>query len=91
MATACAKAFCETIEAAGYKAMIYTSSYVAYNKFDLSVLSDYPVWYPEYKSADSTALYPQLYYQPDYWQFTSKGSVAGLSNNVDCNLQFISN
>lgn len=91
MATACAKAFCETIEAAGYKAMVYTSSYVAYNKFDLSVLSNYPVWYPEYKSADSTALYPQLYYRPDYWQFTSKGSVAGLGGNVDCNLQFIPN
>jgi len=91
MATACAKAFCETIEAAGYKAMVYTSNYVAYNKFDLSVLSNYPVWYPEYKSADSTALYPQLYYRPDYWQFTSKGSVAGLSSSVDCNLQFIPN
>lgn len=89
MATACAKAFCETIEAAGYRAMIYTSSYVAYNKFDLSVLSDYPMWYPEYKSADSSALYPQLYYRPDYWQFTSKGSVTGLSSSVDCNLQFI--
>lgn len=91
MATACAKAFCETIEAAGYRAMVYTSSYVAYNKFDLSVLSSYPIWYPEYKSADSTALYPQLYYQPNYWQFTSKGSVAGLGGNVDCNLQFIPN
>lgn len=91
MATACAKAFCQTIEAAGYKAMVYTSSYVAYNKFDLSVLSDYPIWYPEYKSADSTALYPQLYYRPNYWQFTSKGSVAGLSSSVDCNLQFIPN
>lgn len=91
MATACAKAFCETIEAAGYQAMVYTSSYVAYNKFDLSVLSKYPVWYPEYKSTSSTALYPQLYYRPNYWQFTSKGSVAGLSGNVDCNLQFIPN
>ncbi len=91
MATACAKAFCETIEAAGYQAMVYTSSYVAYNKFDLAVLSKYPVWYPEYKSASSTALYPQLYYRPNYWQFTSKGSVAGLSGNVDCNLQFIPN
>ncbi|MEA4993590.1 MAG: S-layer homology domain-containing protein [Oscillibacter sp.] len=91
MATACAKAFCETIEAAGYRAMVYTSSYVAYNKFDLSVLSGYPVWYPEYKSNESTALYPQLYYRPDYWQFTSKGCVAGLAGNVDCNLQFIPN
>ncbi|MET0016839.1 GH25 family lysozyme [Oscillibacter sp.] len=91
MATACAKTFCETIEAAGYKAMVYTSNYVAYNKFDLSVLSNYPMWYPEYKSADSTALYPQLYYRPNYWQFTSKGSVAGLSSSVDCNLQFIPN
>ena len=91
MATACAKAFCETIEAAGYQAMVYTSSYVAYNKFDLSVLSNYPIWYPEYKSAESTTLYPQLYYRPNYWQFSSKGSVAGLVGNVDCNLQFIPN
>ena len=91
MATACAKAFCETIEAAGYRAMVYTSSYVAYNKFDLSALSAYPIWYPEYKSADSTVLYPQLYYRPNYWQYTSKGSVAGLSGNVDCSLQFIPN
>ncbi|WP_312940101.1 GH25 family lysozyme [Oscillibacter sp.] len=91
MATACAKAFSETIEAAGYRAMVYTSSYVAYNKFDLSILSGYPMWYPEYKSAESTALYPQLYYRPDYWQFTSKGCVAGLAGNVDCNLQFIPN
>lgn len=91
MATACAKAFCETVEAAGYRAMVYTSSYVAYNKFDLSVLSGYPIWYPEYKSAESTTLYPQLHYRPDYWQFTSKGYVAGLSGNVDCNLQFLPN
>lgn len=89
MATACAKAFCETIAAAGYQPMVYTSSYVAYNKFDLAVLSGYPVWYPEYKNSESTALYPQLYYHMNYWQYTSKGRVAGITGNVDCNLQFI--
>jgi GH25 family lysozyme M1 (1,4-beta-N-acetylmuramidase) len=89
MATACAKAFCDTIQSAGYQAAIYSSSYVAYNKFDLSALKDYPLWYPEYKNAGSTALYPQLYYQMDYWQYTDKGSVAGLPEGIDCDLQFV--
>lgn len=89
MATACAKAFCDTIKAAGYDAMIYASSYVIYNKFDLSYLSDYPLWYPEYKTASSTTLYPQLYYQMDYWQFSSSGCIDGISGKVDCNIQFL--
>ena len=45
--TACAKAFCERIEEAGYKAMIYSSKYVGYMKLDLSALREYPIWYPE--------------------------------------------
>lgn len=89
VATACAKAFCETIENAGYRAMVYTSNYVAYNKFDLSVLSDYLLWYPEYKKEDSEKLYPQLYYMMDYWQYTSAGSIDGITGNVDCSIQFL--
>lgn len=89
MATACAKAFCDTIRAAGYDAMLYASSYVIYNKFDLSYLLGYPLWYPEYKTASSTMLNPQMYYQMNYWQYTSSGSVAGIGGKVDCDLQFL--
>ena len=31
----------------------------------------YLSWYPEYKSASSEQLYPTLYYQMDYWQYSS--------------------
>jgi hypothetical protein len=39
-ATACALAFCQRIESAGYRAIIYPSKYVGYVKFDLSQLQD---------------------------------------------------
>lgn len=89
MATACAIAFCKRIQEAGYTPMIYQSSYVAYMKYDQTAVAPYLQWYPEYKSESSEKLYPTLYYQPDYWQFSSKCSVAGITGNVDVNLQFI--
>ena len=91
MATACAKAFCERIESAGYKAMVYAGKYVGYLKFDLSELTDYDFWYPEYKSAASTASYPSFCYQMDYWQYSSSLTVKGISGKVDGNLHFIWN
>lgn len=89
MATACAIAFCERIREAGYTPMIYQSSYVAYMKYDQGAIASYLQWYPEYKSESSEKLCPTLYYQPDYWQFSSKCSIAGISGNVDVNIQFI--
>ena len=44
MATACAVAFCQRIEEAGYQPMIYDSKYVGYNKFNLPQLAEYPIW-----------------------------------------------
>ena len=89
MATACAVAFCERIEEAGYDAMVYAGQYVSYIKYDQGALEPYLSWYPEYKSESSELLYPTLYYHMDYWQFSSKCSVAGIGGNVDVNLQFI--
>ena len=89
MATACAVAFCERIEEAGYDAMVYAGQYVSYIKYDQGALEPYLSWYPEYKSESSELLYPTLYYHMDYWQYSSKCSVAGIGGNVDVNLQFI--
>ncbi len=90
MATACAIAFSKRIQEAGYTPMIYQSSYVAYMKYDQGAVAPYLCWFPEYKSESSEKLYPTLYYQPDYWQFSSKASIAGIGGNVDVNIQFIS-
>ena len=89
MATACAVAFCRRIQEAGYTPMIYAGSYVSYVKYDQGAIAPYLRWYPEYKSESSEQLCPTLYYQPDYWQFSSKCAVAGIGGNVDANLQFI--
>lgn len=89
MATACAIAFCKRIQEAGYTPMIYAGTYVSYVKYDQGAIAPYLCWYPEYKSDSSEKLCPTLYYQPDYWQFSSKCSVAGIGGNVDANIQFI--
>lgn len=89
MATACAVAFCQRIAAAGYTPMVYAGSYVSYVKYDQGALADYLYWYPEYKNDTSEKLYPTLYYQVDYWQFSSSCYVDGIGGRVDGNLQFI--
>ncbi len=89
VATACALAFCQRIEAAGYDPMVYVSKYVGYNKFNLPQLSRYPIWFPEYKSAASERVFPAFYYQVDTWQFSSSCSVDGIGGRVDANIQFI--
>ena len=50
--TACAKAFCDTVEAAGYKSAIYSNttwSILDLNKEDLEA---YDMWYAFYSSTD---------------------------------------
>ncbi len=89
MATACAIAFCRRVQEAGYTPMIYAGSYVSYVKYDQGAIAPYLCWYPEYKSESSEQLCPTLYYQPDYWQFSSKCSIAGIGGSVDANIQFL--
>ena len=89
MATACAVAFCQRIEEAGYDAMVYAGQYVSYIKYDQGALEPYLSWYPEYKSESSEKLYPTYCYQMDYWQYSSSCQVAGIGGGVDVNLQFI--
>lgn len=88
LATACALAFCKRIESAGYQPMVYVSKYVGYNKLNLPQLTDYPIWFPEYKTASSEKLVPAFYYQMDIWQFSSSCSIAGIGGRVDANIRF---
>ena len=88
-ATACAVAFCQRVEQAGYRPMVYGSQYVSYIKYDQGALAPYMSWYPEYKSVKSESLGPSLYYQMDYWQFSSSCSINGIGGKVDANIQFV--
>lgn len=72
------KAWCEIIEGAGYKAGIYANLYW----WD-TYLTD--PWY-DTKERWVAQYYSKCEYAKDYgiWQYTSRGSVAGVNGNVDC-------
>ena len=71
------KKFCSTVKAGGYKPMIYASTSWLNNQLDMSKLSGYEVWVAQY--------YSKVTYGGTYkcWQYSSTGSVNGISGNVD--------
>lgn len=81
--TAVCEAFCSTIKNAGFEAGVYASRNWYNKRVDASSLEKYVIWLAEYRSAP---LY-QGYYQ--MWQYTSKGSVDGISGKVDLNISYL--
>ena len=79
----CANTFCDMIEDAGYQTMIYINSYAGYVKYDLSQVLSYDLWFAQYTDA------PTFYYDFQIWQYSSSGSVAGISGAVDMNISFV--
>ncbi len=77
------KAFLQTIEAAGYETGVYASRNWLNERLDMTRLSDYRVWLAEYADVPT---YDQYYHM---WQYTSKGTVDGISTNVDLNLCYM--
>lgn len=77
-------AFCETMEAAGYFVGIYGSTYSGFReRMDDSKLTAYAHWVAQYAS--------KCTYSGKYgiWQYSSKGSVDGISGNVDLDYGYI--
>lgn len=77
-------AFCETIEANGYNAMVYTNPDWIWNRLYLDQLSSYPLWLAHYTSASL----PSGSDTWKAWQYTSSGSVNGINGKVDMNLMW---
>jgi len=77
--TACAVAFIKKIKALGYKAGVYASEYWFKNNLDFNqiVNAGASIWVAKYSSTKPTTS------QYDAWQYTSSGSIAGISGNVD--------
>lgn len=78
------KAFCSTISSAGYTPGLYANKTWLTEKINTSALSC-KIWLAQYNSAGPT--YTGHY---DIWQYTSKGSVNGISGNVDMNKSYLS-
>lgn len=80
--TAAALAFCQRIEQAGYRSMVYGNK-VDIARMNLDSLGSRPVWFAEYN-----ALRPSGQFDFVLWQYSNTGSVAGISTPVDMNLRF---
>ena len=81
--TAVCKAFCQTIQGAGYTAGIYANKTWLETKLDPGALSAYKIWLAQYASAPT---YAGRY---DLWQYRATGKVSGISGNVDMNLSYL--
>ncbi len=76
------KTFCDTIADAGYKPMVYMNLELAAIRIDLEALQGYDKWFAYYN--------PNFYfpYEYDVWQYSEKGTVAGVPEPVDMNIAF---
>ena len=81
--TAVCKAFCNTIQNAGYTAGIYANKTWLTGKMDAGALGSYKIWLAQYAAAPT---YTGRY---DLWQYKSTGKVSGISGNVDLNLSYL--
>ena len=75
------KTFCDMIENAGYWAGIYANKSWLTSKLNMNELNAYTVWVAQWANTNT--------YKGPYamWQYTSDGSVNGISGRVDMNYQ----
>ena len=76
-------AFCDTIKSAGYTPLIYSNLLYFMDNVELSRLESYDKWFAGYQTAS-----PYYPYKYTMWQYTSTGTVSGISGNVDINICF---
>jgi GH25 family lysozyme M1 (1,4-beta-N-acetylmuramidase) len=75
-------AFCATVKNAGYQAGVYANKNWLTNYLTPSSYSGYSIWCAQY---NSSCTYGGRY---DIWQYSSKGSIPGISGNVDLDQSF---
>ena len=77
-----AQVFCEMLEESGYYAMIYSNKNFFETVLNESILDKYDKWLAEWKSE------PTYNKSFGIWQYTSKGSVPGITGNVDKDIAY---
>ena len=77
------KAYCETVQNAGYTAGVYANKSWLNNKIDAGQLGKYKIWLAQYAA---TPTYTGRY---DMWQYKSTGKISGISGNVDLNISYL--
>lgn len=79
--TDCAAAFCSAVAAADKTPCIYFNPSMSTFMYRMAELKDYAFWLAHYHD---TLTYE---YAVQFWQYSSTGSVPGITGNVDLNLQ----
>lgn len=74
--------FCERVQAAGYYVSLYTNLDWISNRIDMSRAKAFDIWLAQWSSKPT--------YSGNFgmWQYTSSGSVNGISGNVDMNIAY---
>lgn len=80
--TAFTALFCQTIENAGYRPMIYHNTEMGVMMLGLEALEAYDKWFAAYSDV---FYYP---YEHRIWQYSQTGRVQGIQGDVDLNISF---
>ena len=78
-----AKTFLDTVQAAGYKPMIYGNKEWLIKQVDLSKLTAYDVWLSQQSDV------PDYPYKFSMWQYSTDASIDGIAGYADLNISFI--
>ncbi len=81
--TAVCRAFCQTIQKAGYTAGVYSNKTWLESKLDAASINGYKIWLAQYAASPT---YSGRY---DIWQYSPTGSISGISGNVDMNISYL--
>lgn len=91
-ATTVCTAFCEEVEKNNYTAMVYANKSLLTDDVYADVLAKrFPIWLAQYPGWDSetNSIHASYEGKYSYWQYTSSGTVAGISGYVDMNFRYI--
>ena len=81
--TAVIQSFCQTVANSGYTPGIYSNRTWLAEKIDTSALGSYKIWMAQYAAAPT---YSGRY---EMWQYSSQGSIPGISGDVDLNISYL--
>ena len=83
--TSFAKRFCEAVKAKGFAVGVYGNQNWFQNYLDVKALHDsgYSIWCAKYSTEK-----PNIAAEYDIWQYSSSGSVDGISGRVDMNRMY---
>lgn len=81
--TSVINAFCQTIRNSGYTPGLYANKNWLTEKIDTGALGGCKIWLAQYVAAPT---YGGRY---EMWQYSSRGSIAGIKGNVDLNVSYM--